>query len=245
MKTDACPKRRPLLPLVSAILASAVSLAGAAPAAHPNVIFILTDDLGWGDVGVFFQKSRQLANVRSKPWQLTPNLDQCAARGVLLHDHYCPAPVCAPSRASFLLGVSQGHANVRDNQFDKSLENNHTIATVLRRAGYTTVAVGKWGLQGEGPGEDSPATWPAFPTRRGFDAFFGYARHATNVTPATCGPPGPSTGSPIINAPIPPSPFSCIWPTTRPTPRRSCPPRPILPAAASTAACNGWAGPAT
>jgi len=174
----ATPKRRPLLPLVSAILASAVSLAGAAPAAHPNVIFILTDDLGWGDVGVFFQKSRQLANVRGKPWQLTPNLDQCAARGVLLHDHYCPAPVCAPSRASLLLGVSQGHANVRDNQFDKSLENNHTIATVLRRAGYTTVAVGKWGLQGEGPGEDSPATWPAFPTRRGFDAFFGYARHA-------------------------------------------------------------------
>ncbi|HXR07148.1 MAG TPA: sulfatase-like hydrolase/transferase, partial [Candidatus Acidoferrum sp.] len=166
------------LPLVSAILASAVSLAGAAPAAQPNVIFILTDDLGWGDVGVFFQKSRQLASVRSKPWQLTPNLDQCAARGVLLHDHYCPAPVCAPSRASLLLGVSQGHANVRDNQFDKSLENNHTIATVLRRAGYTTVAVGKWGLQGEGPGEDSPATWPAFPTRRGFDAFFGYARHA-------------------------------------------------------------------
>lgn len=177
VRTDACAKRRPLLPLVSAILASAVSLASAAPATHPNVIFILTDDLGWGDVGVFFQKSRQMANVRGKPWQFTPNLDQCAARGALLHDHYCPAPVCAPSRASLLLGVSQGHANVRDNQFDKSLENNHTIATVLRQAGYTTVAVGKWGLQGEGPGEDSPATWPAFPTKRGFDEFFGYARH--------------------------------------------------------------------
>lgn len=51
MKTDTCSKRRPLLPLVSAILASAVTLASAAPATHPNVIFILTDDLGWGDVG--------------------------------------------------------------------------------------------------------------------------------------------------------------------------------------------------
>jgi arylsulfatase A-like enzyme len=169
--------RTNLLPLATALLASAVSLAGAAPPAHPNIIFILTDDLGWGDVGVFFQKSRQMANVRSKPWQWTPNLDQCAAEGALLHDHYCPAPVCAPSRASLLLGVSQGHANVRDNQFDKSLENNHTLATVLRRAGYTTVAVGKWGLQGEGPGLDSPATWPAYPTKRGFDSFFGYARH--------------------------------------------------------------------
>ncbi len=135
MRTESCLKRRPLLPLATALLASAVSLAGAAPAAHPNVIFILTDDLGWGDVGVFFQKSRQMANVRSKPWQLTPNLDQRAAEGALLHDHYCPVPVCAPSRASLLLGVSQGHANVRDNQFDKSLENNHTLATVLRQAG--------------------------------------------------------------------------------------------------------------
>ena len=77
------PKPRPLLPLASIFLASAVSVASAASPAHPNVIFILTDDLGWGDVGVFFQKSRQTANVRSKPWQLTPNLDQCAVEGAL------------------------------------------------------------------------------------------------------------------------------------------------------------------
>lgn len=170
-------KPRPLLPLVCAALASAAPLAGAVPPAHPNILFILTDDLGWGDLGVFFQRSRQEANVRSQPWELTPNLDRFAAEGVQLPDHYCAAPVCAPSRASLLLGVSQGHANVRDNQFDKALENNHTLATVLKQAGYTTVAVGKWGLQGVGPGEDSPATWPAFPTKRGFDYFFGYARH--------------------------------------------------------------------
>lgn len=146
-------------------------------AAQPNIIFILTDDLGWGDVGVLFQNSRKEANVRSEPWQQTPDLDRFAAEGAILSNHYCAAPVCAPSRASILLGVSQGHANVRDNQFDKALENNHTLATVLKKAGYTTVAVGKWGLQGIGKGEDSPDTWPAFPTKRGFDQFFGYARH--------------------------------------------------------------------
>lgn len=149
----------------------------AKPSSHPNIIFILTDDLGWGDLGVFYQNSRRAADVRSRPWEMTPNLDKFAAGGALLHDHYCAAPVCAPSRASIMLGLSQGHANVRDNQFDKAIENNHTLATVLDQAGYETVAVGKWGLQGNAPGETDPATWPAFPTKRGFDEFFGYARH--------------------------------------------------------------------
>lgn len=152
--------------------------AGTDAATRPNIIYILTDDLGWGDLGVLFQNSRQAANNRSKPWHLTPNLDRFAAEGVQMPAHYCAAPVCAPSRASIMLGVSQGHANVRDNQFDKAIENNHTLATVLKQAGYATVAIGKWGLQGVGPGETSPATWPAYPTRRGFDYFFGYARHA-------------------------------------------------------------------
>jgi len=150
----------------------------AAPAPKPNILYILTDDLGWGDLGVLFQNSRQTANDRNKPWHLTPNLDKFAAEGVQLPAHYCPAPVCAPSRASLMLGVSQGHANVRDNQFDKALENNHTLATVLRQAGYATVAIGKWGLQGMKAGETNPATWPAYPTHRGFDYFFGYARHS-------------------------------------------------------------------
>ena len=90
--------------------------------------------------------------------------------------HYCPAPVCAPSRASLLLGVHQGHANVRDNQFDKALENNHTLASVLKQAGYATAAIGKWGLQGKPA--TAPPDWPAHPLNRGFDYYFGYIRHA-------------------------------------------------------------------
>jgi len=171
---------RPFLFL--ALLLTSATFAARAPAAaspaKPNIIYILTDDLGWGDLGVLFQNSRQAANDRGKPWHLTPNLDRFAAEGVQLPAHYCAAPVCAPSRASILLGVSQGHANVRDNQFDKALENNHTLAAVLKQAGYATAAIGKWGLQGFGPGENSPAAWPAYPTKRGFDYFFGYARHA-------------------------------------------------------------------
>jgi arylsulfatase A-like enzyme len=160
----------------TAVCQNNIYTAGSVPS-KPNIIFVLTDDLGWGDLGVLFQNNRKAANVRGKPWESTPNLDRFAAQGVQLRDHYCPAPVCAPSRASLMLGVTQGHANVRNNQFDKAIENNHTLASVLRQAGYETVAVGKWGLQGNAPGETNPATWPAFPTKRGFEYFFGYARH--------------------------------------------------------------------
>jgi arylsulfatase A-like enzyme len=140
---------------------------------RPNVIFILTDDLGYGDVGVFGQNARR---AEGKPAHSTPNLDAMAADGVRLTHHYCPAPVCAPSRASLMLGVHQGHANVRDNQFDKALEENHTIATVLKQAGYATAAIGKWGLQGKPNGK--PPAWPAHPLNRGFDYYYGYIRHA-------------------------------------------------------------------
>jgi arylsulfatase A-like enzyme len=158
------------------MLALGVALRAAEPVhpARPNILFILTDDLGWGDLGVNYQNQRA---ALGQPAELTPHLDKLAAAGALLRDHYCAAPVCGPSRASILLGLSQGHANVRDNQFDKALENNYTLANVLGAAGYTTIAVGKWGEQGNQRGEDSPATWPAFPTKRGFDYFFGYAGH--------------------------------------------------------------------
>lgn len=141
---------------------------------QPNIIFILTDDLGYGDLGVFFQNQRKKANDRSEPWTSTPNIDRLAASGALLPQHYCAAPVCAPARASLLLGRHQGHANVRDNQFDKALDNNHTIASVLHKAGYTTSTFGKWGLQGAGNGPD----WPAHPLNRGFDYYMGMIRHA-------------------------------------------------------------------
>src|SRR6476661_2247679 len=114
-----------------------------AKSTKPNIIFILTDDLGYGDIGVFYQNLRKKANDRSEPWTSTPNIDYLASQGAMLPQHYCGAPVCAPARASLLLGVSQGHANVRDNQFDKALENNHTVASVLKQAGYATAAIGR------------------------------------------------------------------------------------------------------
>ena len=145
-------------------------------ASRPNILFILTDDLGWGDVGVFWQNGRRAAGL---PAERTPQLDRMAAEGLRLTDHYSAAPVCAPSRASLLCGVDQGHAGVRDNQFDWALEDNHTLATVLHQAGYTTAAIGKWGLQGggEGPTELPGPDWPAHPLHRGFDSYFGYMRH--------------------------------------------------------------------
>ncbi|MDA7865407.1 sulfatase-like hydrolase/transferase, partial [Akkermansiaceae bacterium] len=128
------------------ILAATLACLQAAP--RPNIIFILTDDLGYGDYGVFFQNLRKAKGDRTEPWHITPQLDQMAAEGLQLRHYYCPAPVCAPSRGSLLHGVHQGHANIRDNQFDQALGDNHTLASVLRAAGYSTAAIGKWGLQG-------------------------------------------------------------------------------------------------
>ena len=141
--------------------------------ARPNILFIFADDLGYGDLGVLFQ------NAKSGKKHKTPFFDQMAADGLILDRHYCPAPVCAPSRGSLLTGLHQGHANVRNNQFDKALEDNHTLASVLKQAGYSTNIIGKWGLQGRGK---SPETWPAYPTKRGFDYFFGYADHVGGHT---------------------------------------------------------------
>ena len=146
------------------------SVTGSPTTNRPNIIFVMCDDLGFGDLGVLYQNSRAIG----LPRHATPNLDTIAAEGIQLRQHYCPAPVCAPSRASFLLGVHQGHSNVRNDQFEKELANNHTVANVLKTAGYATAAIGKWGLRGNG---SSPADWSSYPTRRGFDYYFGYVRH--------------------------------------------------------------------
>lgn len=143
----------------------------------PNIVFILVDDMGWGDLGSFYQNQRAEENDRSEPWQWTPELDKMAKEGIRLTDHYSNAPVCAPSRASFLLGVHQGHSNVRDNQFDKRLEDNYTVANTLQEAGYETVVVGKWGLQGDNQWSEDGDGWPGHPLNRGFDEFYGYMRH--------------------------------------------------------------------
>jgi arylsulfatase A-like enzyme len=140
---------------------------------RPNIIFILCDDMGYGDLGVLYQNGR----APGLPREATPHLDTLAAEGIRFGQHYCSAPVCAPSRASLLLGVHQGHANVHDEQWDKALANNHTLATTLRKAGYATAVIGKWGLGGDDVGGTTPADWAAYPTKRGFDYFFGYERH--------------------------------------------------------------------
>lgn len=156
-------------------------------AARPNIIFILCDDLGYGDIGAFYQNARKVNTPAGTPVITTPALDKIAKEGVSLEGMYAPAPVCAPSRASLLTGVHQGNATLRDNRFDHALEDNHTLASVLKSAGYTTGAIGKWGLQGSATGKaggeqdpagsGNPALWPAYPTKRGFDSFFGYVRH--------------------------------------------------------------------
>ncbi|NBV86295.1 MAG: sulfatase, partial [Verrucomicrobia bacterium] len=175
-----------ILPLL--LLVSAAANVSGIETAKPNIIFILCDDLGFGDTGPTFQNARAARRDRSIPSFATPQLDRFASEGMLLRNHYCAAPVCAPSRASFLLGQTQGHANVRDNQFDKALAQNHTVASVLKQAGYATAAIGKWGLQGgreiKGKGEEryapdgaTPSAWPSFPTKRGFDFYYGSVRH--------------------------------------------------------------------
>ncbi|QDT58403.1 Arylsulfatase precursor [Stieleria bergensis] len=169
MKAPSC------LVVLLLLFGSVANAAEPAAGSRPNVIFILLDDMGWGDFGVLHQN--QSKHVRKNR---TPMLDQMAAEGMQLRQHYCPAPVCAPSRSSLLTGVHQGHAVVRDNQFDKALEDNHTLATVMKAAGYQTWLVGKYGLQGAVNGQDddyTPAMWPAYPTKRGFDRFYGYVRH--------------------------------------------------------------------
>ncbi|GAA5496087.1 hypothetical protein Rhal01_02268 [Rubritalea halochordaticola] len=140
----------------------------------PNILFIFCDDLGYGDVGVFWQNQRKEANKPDQPWFSTPHIDQMAAEGMLLHAHYCAAPVCAPSRASLFMGRHQGNAPIRDNQFDKVMPNQPTLGTTLKQAGYHTALIGKWGLQGKGK---NSTEWPSYPTKRGFDYFLGGVRH--------------------------------------------------------------------
>lgn len=143
----------------------------------PNVIFILVDDLGWGDLGVFYQNDRKQGRKHA-----TPQLDQFAAEGMQLRQHYCPAPVCAPSRASLLSGRHQGHEPIRDNQFDKALADSHNLGTVLKQAGYRTAMVGKYGLPGGDREKYDLDQWIAYPTLRGFDEFFGYVKHRDGHT---------------------------------------------------------------
>ncbi|MBN1342545.1 MAG: arylsulfatase [Phycisphaerae bacterium] len=132
----------------------------------PNIIFILADDLGYGDLGCYGQKQIQ-----------TPNLDRFAAEGVRFTQAYAGSTVCAPSRCCLMTGRDTGHARIRGNARVPLLPKDVTVAEVLKQAGYATGIVGKWGL-----GE---AETTGIPTRQGFDEWFGYLnqRNAHNHYP--------------------------------------------------------------
>jgi len=137
----------------------------------PNIIFILADDLGYAELGCYGQKK-----IR------TPNIDRLASEGMRFNQHYSGSPVCAPSRCALMTGKHTGHAQVRDNKQVGGDEgwklgsttggqwpleaDTTTIARILKNAGYTTGAFGKWGLGRVGTSGD--------PNRQGFDRFFGY-----------------------------------------------------------------------
>ncbi|MBT3361763.1 MAG: sulfatase-like hydrolase/transferase [Rhodospirillales bacterium] len=165
---------------IFAVLICLISACPLKAAERPNIIFVLCDDLGPGDIGILWQNGREGTQKFS-----TPHLDTFAQEGMILTRHYCPAPVCAPSRGSLLTGRHQGHCAVRDQQFDKELPDEYTLGSVMQKAGYATAAIGKWGLQGGKyvlcwpgqRGDRSPELEPGHALLRGFDYFYGYTGH--------------------------------------------------------------------
>ena len=132
----------------------------------PNIIFIMADDLGYGDLGCYGQKEIK-----------TPRLDRLASEGMRFTDFYAGSTVCAPSRCVLMTGYHTGHAFVRGNGRLPLRPEDITVAEVLKKAGYRTGIIGKWGL-GE-PGSTG------IPNRQGFDYWYGYLnqRHAHNYYP--------------------------------------------------------------
>lgn len=132
----------------------------------PNIVFIMADDLGYGDVGCYGQKHFA-----------TPHLDRLAKEGMRFTDYYAGSTVCAPSRCVLMTGYHTGHAWIRGNAKQDLRPSDVTIAEALKSAGYTTGLFGKWGLGHEGS--------DGVPTRQGFDEFFGYLdqTHAHNYYP--------------------------------------------------------------
>ncbi len=150
----------------------------------PNIVLIVADDLGYGDLGCYGQK-----------WIKTPHIDELAQQGIRFTQFYCGAPLCAPSRCTLMTGKHSGHAAIRDNRAPKGLEkvreqfawespgqqplpeSEVTIAELLHAHGYATAAIGKWGLGMPGTKGD--------PQKQGFDLFYGYycQTHAHNHYP--------------------------------------------------------------
>lgn len=142
------------------------ALKATAQPAKTNIIYIMADDLGYGDLGCYGQPEIQ-----------TPNIDRMAAEGVMFTQHYAGSTVCAPSRCALMMGFHTGHCTIRGNKRVNLRPEDVTVAEVLKAEGYTTGLVGKWGLGVEGE--------EGVPNRQGFDYFFGYLDqgHAHNYYP--------------------------------------------------------------
>ncbi len=128
---------------------------------RPNIIFILADDLGWGELGCYGSDKIK-----------TPNIDRLAAEGMRFTSAYCGTSSCAPSRAALMTGLHMGHNPIRANREIEPEgqaplpDGTITVAQLLKDAGYKTATMGKWGLGFPGSGSE--------PTDRGFDYNFGY-----------------------------------------------------------------------
>ncbi|MBA4148037.1 MAG: arylsulfatase [Verrucomicrobia bacterium] len=155
-------------------LCSAVIPLSAKEADKPNIIFIMADDLGYGELGCYGQELIQ-----------TPRIDRMAREGMRFTQFYAGATVCAPSRSVLMTGQHHGHTRVRGNAGSKPpivqalRPEDVTVAKVLKEAGYATALVGKWGLGDAGGAE------LGLPLKHGFDYFFGYLNqhHAHNHFP--------------------------------------------------------------
>ena len=149
-------------------------LSTAAAQDKPNLIWIMADDLGYGDLGCYGQKVIT-----------TPSLDRMAREGVRFTQFYAGATVCAPSRSVLMTGQNHGHTRVRGNAGAKNpqaqalRDSDVTVAKVLQQSGYRTALVGKWGLGDVGQAESG------LPRKQGFDEFFGFLNqsHAHNHYP--------------------------------------------------------------
>lgn len=161
--------RREWLQTTAAAAAAAGLSAGAAQtrADKPNIIVVLADDLGYGELGCYGQTRIH-----------TPNLDVLAREGIRFTQCYAGSTVCAPSRCSLMTGLHTGHCWIRGNARVPLRPEDVTVAELLQEAGYNTALIGKWGLGNE----DTTGT----PNRQGFDYFFGYLDqgHAHNYYPS-------------------------------------------------------------
>ena len=137
--------------------AAAAAMAQAVAAPRPNILLIMADDLGYGNLGCYGQQ-----RIR------TPHLDRLAAEGLRFTDAYAGSTVCAPSRCSLMTGLHTGHARTRGNKLpDLPLRpEDITVTELLKRAGYRTGLFGKWSLGNIGS--------TGHPRRKGFDEWFGF-----------------------------------------------------------------------